>query len=116
MDNDFYSIIGCKVKSTKEEILNNYKEKIKKYQMLIDYDQKTKNEIKLLKTAKHVLTDDILREKYDSMLENNYLEDQNDIRMSFDDNNTASRRDYKLKQNEKSDALSDRIFQRFEFD
>ena len=46
----------------------------------------------------------------------NYLEDQNDIRMSFDDNNTASRRDFKLEQNEKSDALSNRIFERFEFD
>ena len=36
--------------------------------------------------------------------------------MSFDDNNTASRRDFKLEQNEKSDALSNRIFERFEFD
>ena len=62
------------------------------------------------------MTDDDWREKYDSMLENNYLEDQNDIRMSFDDNNTASRRDFKLEQNEKSDALSNRIFERFEFD
>ncbi len=116
MDNDFYSIIGCKVKSSKEEVLQKYKEKIKKYEELLEYDQKTKNDIKLLKTAKYVLTDDDLREKYDSMLENNYLEDQNDIRMSFDDNNTASRRDFKLEQNEKSDALSNRIFERFEFD
>ena len=67
MDNDFYSIIGCKVKSSKEEILQKYKEKIKKYEELLEYDQKTKNDIKLLKTAKYVLTDDDLREKYDSI-------------------------------------------------
>ena len=116
MDNDFYSIIGCKIKSSKEEIIKCYREKIKSYEEEVEYNQQTKNEIKLLKTAKFVLTNDHLREKYDDIIKNNYLENQNELRINFDDNNTATRRDFKLDQNEKSDALSNRIFERFEFD
>ncbi len=116
MDNDFYSIIGCKIKSSKEEIIKSYKERIKKYEEETEYNQQTKNEIKLLKTAKFVLTNDNLREKYNNIIQNNYLENQNELRINFDDNNTASRRDFKLEQNEKSDALSNRIFERFDFD
>jgi DnaJ-class molecular chaperone len=116
MDNDFYSIIGCKIKSNNDEILKSYKNKIKKFEKEIEYDQQTKNEIKLLKIAKYVLTNEILRDKYDKMINNNYLEEQNELRINLDDNNTASRRDLKLDQTEKSDALSNRIFERFEFE
>ena len=116
MDNDFYSIIGCKIKSSNEELIKSYKSKIKNFEKDSEYDQEIKNEIKLLKIAKYVLTDETLREKYNKMIDNNYLEEQTELRINLDDNNTASRRDLKLDKNEKSDALSNRIFERFEFE
>lgn len=115
MDTNFYSVIGCTIKSSKDEINQGYKNKIKKFTNLDEYDQNTKNEIKLLKTAKYILLDDNLRSKYDNMIRNNYLEDQNNLRINTDVNNTASRRDFRL-DNENSDKLSNRIFERFNFD
>ena len=115
MDTNFYSVIGCNIKSSKDEINQGYKNKIKKFINLDEYDQNTKNEIKILKTAKYILLDDNLRSKYDSMIKNNYLEDQNDLRINTDINNTAPRRDFRL-DNENSDKLSNRIFERFNFD
>lgn len=115
MDIDFYSVIGCKLNCSNEDIIKRYKEKIKDYEANDNYSQKIKNEIKILKIAKYVLTNSNLREKYDNILKNNYFEDQNDIRFNLE-NNTATRRDFKLELNDTKDALSDRVFQKFDFD
>jgi len=105
MDTNFYSLIDCNIESTIEEIKNGYKNKINKYisdNNNSSFNQDIKNEIKLLKMAKYILTNKILRKKYDALLLNS-------------ENSTASRKDFKLSFSEKNDILSNRIFEQYNY-
>jgi DnaJ-class molecular chaperone len=113
MNTNFYSLIDCNIESSVDEINNRYKQKINKYitdNSISDFNQNIKNDIKLLKMAKYILTDKVLRKKYDLIITSKI----NDANLNSD-SNTASRKDFKLSLTEKNDLLSDRIFERFNF-
>tara|TARA_X000000950_G_C13395686_1_gene450024 strand:+ start:84 stop:479 length:396 start_codon:yes stop_codon:yes gene_type:complete len=130
MNTNFYTILDCKISSSEDEINTNYKKKIKSLVKQLDnledknnsqqinqineLLQKIKNDIKLLKTSKFILTDQKLRKKYNSILKNG--EDKNQIMEIESNDNTASRRDLKLDFDKRSEKLSKRIFQKFDFE
>ena len=130
MNTNFYTILDCKISSSEDEINTNYKKKIKSLVKQLDnledknnsqqinqineLLQKIKNDIKLLKTSKFILTDQKLRKKYNSILKNG--EDKNQIMEIESNDNTASRRDLKLDFDKRSEKLSKKIFQKFDFE
>ena len=65
---DLYEILDVDFGSSRDDIIQKYKEKLGPYQQHISHgnnlDKELKWEIKLLKIAKYVLTNDTLREKY----------------------------------------------------
>jgi len=65
---DLYDILDIDFGSSKSDVNNKYKEKIKHFKKYIyegnSLDEDQKWEVKLLKIAKYVLTDDQLRKKY----------------------------------------------------
>ena len=130
MNTNFYTILDCKISSSEDEINANYKKKIKGLVKQLDnledknnsqqinqtneLSQKIKNEIKLLKTSKFILTDKKLRKKYNLILKNG--DNKNQIMEIESNDNTASRRDLKLDFEKRSETLSNRIFQKFDFE
>jgi len=65
---DLYEILDVDFGSSRDDIIQKYKEKLGPYQQHISHgnklDKELKWEIKLLKIAKYVLTNDTLRKKY----------------------------------------------------
>ena len=142
MNTNFYTILDCEISSSEKEICTNYKKKIKKLvnqldnlnenKSSIDFNSKLqniKNEIKLLKTSKFILINKDLRKKYnlilndkDSMSTFSKAEYVNSNQIIESDalnsltSNTASRRDLKLDFDKRSESLSNRVFQTFEFE
>ena len=66
---DLYEVLDADLGSSKKEIIQKYKERISYYQNIIakggHLDKELQWEVKLLKIAKYVLTDEKLRKKYD---------------------------------------------------
>lgn len=137
MNTNFYTILDCEISSSEKEICTNYKKKIKKLvneldnldknKNSIDFNlklQNIKNEIKLLKTSKFILIDKNLRKKYNLILNNkDNIDNINSIGRTVEldplnslNSNTASRRDLKLDFDKRSESLSNRVFQTFEFE
>ena len=65
---DLYEVLDADLGSSKKEIVQKYKERLSYYKNIIakgqHLDDEQKWEIKLLKIAKYVLTDEKLRRKY----------------------------------------------------
>ena len=65
---DLYEVLDVDFGSSKKDIIQKYKEKLEPYREYIaqgnHLDRESKWEIKLLKIAKYVLTNDTLRKKY----------------------------------------------------
>ena len=135
MNTNFYNILDCEIRSSEKEIYTNYKKKIKKLvnqldnleenKNSIDFNsrlQNIKNEIKLLKTSKFILMNNDLRNKYNLILDNkNTNPKDSNQSIEYDElnslnSNTASRRDLKLGFDKRSESLSNRVFQTFEFE
>ena len=139
MNTNFYTILDCEISSSEKEICTNYKKKIKKLvnqldnldenKNSIDFNlrlQNINNEIKLLKTSKFILINKNLRKKYNLILNDkdniNTFESNDSNRTVESDalnsltSNTASRRDLKLDFDKRSESLSNRVFQTFEFE
>lgn len=64
----YYQILELKYDATNEEIINSYKNKIKKYTNLAFLNETQKVEVKELKKGKFVLCNTDLRKKYDSFI------------------------------------------------
>ena len=79
--NYYYQILELKYDATEKEINESYKNKIKKYFNLPFLNENQKVEIKELKKAKFILSNNDLRKKYDSIIfqeieENNKLKEK----------------------------------------
>jgi DnaJ-class molecular chaperone len=79
--NYYYKILELNYNATEEEINDAYKNKIKKYFNLPFLNENQKVEIKELKKAKFLLSNNDLRKKYDSIIfqeieENNKLKEK----------------------------------------
>ena len=66
--NYYYQILELKYDATEKEINDAYTNKIKKYCNLPFLNENQKIEIKELKKAKFILSDNELRKKYDSII------------------------------------------------
>lgn len=118
MNTNFYYILGCKMESSLDEIKNGYKIKINKILETNDSELtlEEKNQIKLLKISKFVLTDTNLRKKYNDILNeksNDFMDTSTITKQS--DLSTASRKDLKIQAaaDENFDKLSERVFERY---
>ena len=79
--NYYYQILELKYNATEKEINESYNNKIKKYFNLPFLNENQKVEIKELKKAKFILSNNDLRKKYDSIIfqeieENNKLKEK----------------------------------------
>ena len=110
---DLYEILDASFGSTNDEIKINYNKKIKPYCNLPFLNDKQKKYIKLLKTAKYVLTDEKLKEKYNvfKLLENSELTEytSNNFNNKLNEAPLPLRKDQKLN----CDEISERSFLRF---
>jgi DnaJ-class molecular chaperone len=82
--NYYYKILELNYNATEEEINDAYKNKIKKYFNLPFLNDNQKIEIKELKKAKFILSNNDLRKKYDSIIfqeieENNKLKEKDTL-------------------------------------
>lgn len=82
--NYYYKILELKYDATEKEINESYKNKIKKYFNLPFLNENQKVEIKELKKAKFILSNNDLRKKYDSIIfqeieENNKLKEKDTL-------------------------------------
>ena len=81
---DLYDILEVDFGCNEDEINSQYRKKIKKFAIILSRNKNLssndKTEIKTLKIAKYVLTDDELRKKYDLL---KILEDSDDSKHSF---------------------------------
>jgi len=82
--NYYYKILELNYNATEEEINDAYKNKIKKYFNLPFLNENQKVEIKELKKAKFLLSNNDLRKKYDSIIfqeieENNKLKEKDTL-------------------------------------
>jgi DnaJ-class molecular chaperone len=82
--NYYYKILELKYNATEKEINESYKNKIKKYFNLPFLNENQKIEIKELKKAKFILSNNDLRKKYDSIIfqeieENNKLKEKDTL-------------------------------------
>jgi DnaJ-class molecular chaperone len=75
---NYYDILDVNNKATEDEIYNAYNIKITQFNHLPFHTSKMINEIKLLKEALYVLTNDIKRKKYDCKYEKKKQYDEND--------------------------------------
>jgi DnaJ-class molecular chaperone len=71
----YYKILDLDFNATIEEIYQAYSEKIKKYRNLPFFNSAQKNEVKELKKAKFVLTNEELRKILDSSINKKYNEE-----------------------------------------
>jgi len=71
----YYKILDLDFNATIEEIYHAYSEKIKKYRNLPFFNSAQKNEVKELKKAKFVLTNEELRKILDSSINKKYNEE-----------------------------------------
>ncbi len=76
---DYYEILGIANNATENEIYNAYKNKISQFNHLPFHTIKMIDEIKSLKEALYVLSNNIKREKYNNKckINNRYTEDDN---------------------------------------
>jgi len=65
---DFYILLEISYNATKEQIISSYKNKIDKFNNFKKILSEHVKEIKLLKTALYILTNDNLKQKYDILL------------------------------------------------
>ena len=82
--NYYYQILEVKYEATEKEINDAYKNKIKKYFNLPFLNENQKVDIKELKKAKFILSNNELRKKYDSIIfqeieENNKLKEKDTL-------------------------------------
>jgi DnaJ-class molecular chaperone len=66
---NYYEILNIEINATEDEIYQAYNIKIAQFNHLPFHTQKMISEIKLLKEALYVLTDDIRRKKYNNKYE-----------------------------------------------
>lgn len=73
---NYYQILGIKYTANENDIYNAYRNKISQFNHLPFHTSQMINEIKSLKEALYVLSDDFRREKYDNKINrlNKYLE------------------------------------------
>ena len=83
---NYYKILGLKNYDTKN-LVEFYKNSVKKYKNLPFYSEKIKNEIMLLKEAYYVLSTESLKEVYDKSLKKslkkNYNQDRDILRNNY---------------------------------
>ena len=128
---DLYEVLDVDFGSSKKDIIQKYKEKLGPYKDYIaqgnDLDKESKWEIKLLKIAKYVLTNDSLRKKYNlsRILQNSEnssegkQDEKNEVKKS--NNNELEYKEIKhydipLRKDQSINLkeLADRQFQRFD--
>ncbi len=75
---DYYNILSIKINATEKEIYTAYREKISQFNNLPFLTNKMINEIKKLKEALYVLSNNEKKNKYDKKLNkyNEYLSDE----------------------------------------
>jgi hypothetical protein len=98
----YYKLLEIPKDSSKEDIYNAYKIKIEKYRNLPFLNTAQKNEIKDLKKAKFVLSNEELKNKYDSIIEKQNIESH---KMKEWERTTSK------KEKVNSQLVSDRVFQ-----
>jgi|TARA_B100000524_G_C23636197_1_gene365044 DnaJ-class molecular chaperone len=121
---DLYEVLDVDLGSSKKEILSNYKKFISSYNNIVkngnSLSDEQKWEVKLLKIAKYVLTNDTLRKKYnvsrilldsdDNNIEQNLEPDSNSMEYKeFKQIDVPLRKDQPINLKE----LADRQFERF---
>ena len=123
---DLYEVLEVHMGSTKKEIIEQYKNKLEPYNKIIKDGKHLNNEelweVKLLKIAKYVLTDNDLREKYNvsrilNSTEEEVVEEQEQNQnnqpnkyLNFESNQIPLRKDQPIN----FEQLSDRQFERFD--
>lgn len=124
---DLYEVLDADLGSSKKEIVQKYKERLSYYQNILangeHLDNEQKWEVKLLKIAKYVLTDDKLRKKYnfsrimidtEESMEKNTEQENNSTKDVF--YREIERDDVPLRKDKSIDLknLADRQFERFD--
>ena len=66
---NLYEYFEVSINANKKDILRSYEEKISKYCLLSSLTDKQIYEIKMLKVGLHILTDDFLRYKYNTLIQ-----------------------------------------------
>ena len=121
---DLYDILDVDFGCNDDEINSQYKKKIKKFsKLLIRNKQLTsidKTDIKVLKIAKYVLSNENLRKQYDLL---KIIEDSDESKNNFKENNSSKpiyteleTVDVPLRKDKRVDydAISNRQFERYE--
>ena len=73
---DLYKLLNCDITSSTEDILSQYNKRIKKYNKSI-LTKKETNRVKKLNIAKYILSNDDLREKYNTIYLSDYENSEN---------------------------------------
>lgn len=81
---NYYEILDVARDSNIDEINKAYKNKIKIFNDKVELTKKDLKKIKSLKTAKFILNDEDLRDKYDEILsKKNFINEKNKIQKKF---------------------------------
>ena len=81
---NYYEILDVARDSNVDEINKAYKNKIQNFNNKDELSKKDIKKIKLLKTAKFILNDEDLRDKYDEILsKKNFIDEKNKIQKKY---------------------------------
>ena len=111
---DLYEVLDVDFGSSKKDIIQKYKEKLEPYREYIlqgnHLDMEQKWEIKLLKIAKYVLTNDALRQKYNL---SRILQDSDD-NSDISHNQESEQKQVRKVVEKKNDSLEYKEFKKFD--
>ena len=102
---NYYQILEVKYDATEKEIIDSYKNKIKKYFNLPFLNENQKVDIKKLKKAKFIFSNNELRKKYDSIIFQEIEEKKNINKKEIEENKNLNKKE-KLD----SQMMGNRIF------
>ena len=81
---NYYEILDVDRDSNIDQINKAYKNKITNFKDQTEFSKKDLKKIKLLKTAKFILNDEELRDKYDEILsKKNFIDEKNKIQKKY---------------------------------